>query len=615
MTNTEYNLANLWPRFSELLSGTVSVTTPQGISALVVLVLFILFGVFAVLSVFHFLRANHQLRFYRNLIKDLSAEALLEKRRDILKQAEQHKAYFPLWREFDESLVHVTTRQRLCNTLDAEHFFNTHSLARRLTDNRLLAAVPGFLTAIGVIGTFAGLQMGLAELDVSSDNFNTLKQGIAGLIGGASIAFMTSVWGVITSVTFNFFEKFLERNIRSSISNFQNQVDYLYPRITAEQSLTNIEDFTKQSMEKLAELDEKIGHKMQEAMQQASDSIRQGMEQSLTTILGPAIEKLVENAHNGSEKALESLLERFMEGMGEAGNSQRAMMDDAANGINSAALDMTEGLAGFSSKLDGQIEGMMEKNAQLMVGLEKVMEKQTAAQNDYDEKRQQQFDEQIKGFQGAQTELTDGIGNMLQSHEMQFKEIIDGVESLLSSFNTLAVMHEESSKAMQVASSDIKASSNQFGLLSTNLKDTTDSLSSQLEQLNEKVIQTVEENKNNLVVTERLALQLENIQGGMDVTATTMNNAAEKAENGLTAVDRHFNQLMQSLDNHIKQLNKQVVDLLDEYSERVKGQTVDRMNTWNEQSASYIGAMTDAVRTINAVVDEIDGKVSSGTRV
>ncbi len=87
---------------------------------------------------------------------------------------------------------------------------------------------------------------------------------------------MTSVWGIATSVAFNFYEKMLERSIRSSINSFQNRVDLsYYPRVTAEQSLSNIEDFTKQSMEKLAELDEKIGHKMQEAMQQASNSIRE----------------------------------------------------------------------------------------------------------------------------------------------------------------------------------------------------------------------------------------------------------------------------------------------------------------------------------------------------
>src|SRR5690606_16869720 len=121
----------------------------------------------------------------------------------------------------------------------------------------------------------------LSALDPANANVDDMTHGIFGMIGGASIAFMTSVWGVFTSVLFNFFEKFLERNIRSSINAFQNEVDYLYPRITAEQSLSNIEDFTRQSNDRLAELDEKIGHKMQEAMREASGVISESVAESL----------------------------------------------------------------------------------------------------------------------------------------------------------------------------------------------------------------------------------------------------------------------------------------------------------------------------------------------
>ena len=269
MAPTEYKLSQLAPRIPDLLSGEILISSPEGLSAAFVLALLFAVALFGLISIWSYIRAVLQLRFYRGLIKGVSSDQLLERQRDITQTALQNKRYGQLWREFDESLVHVPHRDRLFNTLDAAHFFNTHTISSGLTESRLLAAVPGFLTAIGVIGTFAGLQMGLANLSGSigsSPEIEELKTGIFGMIGGASIAFMTSVWGVFTSVLFNFCEKMLERNIRASIAAFQNQVDYLYPRITAEQSLSNIEDFSRQSTEKLAELDEKIGHRLQEAM-------------------------------------------------------------------------------------------------------------------------------------------------------------------------------------------------------------------------------------------------------------------------------------------------------------------------------------------------------------
>ena len=89
----------------------------------------------------------------------------------------------------------------------------------------------------------------------------------------------------------------------------------------------------------------------------------------------------------------------------------------------------------------------------------------------------------------------------------------------------------------------------------------------------------------------------------------TMGDAAEKAESGLVAVDRHFDSLAKSLREHVESLESQVANLLSDYSERVQSQTVTRLNTWNEQTNTYIGSMTDAVRALNDVVDEIDGKV------
>lgn len=538
MDSAQYNLTKLWPQFDLLLSGDF--TSPEGLSALFVSVLLSLLLIFSCWSLVNYWQAKNRIKFYRSLISGLTVEKLLEKRRDIFNSAMENKRYGRLWREFDESLVHVPQKERLCNTLDASHFFNTQTISRGLTENRLLSAVPGFLTAIGVIGTFAGLQMGLSELNVTSDDFAELKSGIEVLIGGASIAFMTSVWGVFTSVTFNFFEKMLERGARSSISEFQKEVDYLYPRVTAEQSLTHIEDFSRQSMEKLAELDEKIGHKMQEAMQQASVVIRDGMEQSLNTILGPAIERLVDNAHSGSEKALESMMERFLEGIGSAGDNQRVALENAANKM---------------------------------------------------------------------TEFTGGISSAINEQKEQNDSLFEGLNNLLREMSTLTEGHKKVTESMENASSDMKSSSNQLGVLSANVESAAEALSEKLAEAAEKNISVATQNRESSEIIQGMVDKINDINQLLNSTATTLEDAAEKAGDGLTSVNSHFDSLTKSLSKHVSELEEQISDLLSDYSERVQSQTSDRMNVWNEQTNSYIGAMTDAVRVINDVVDEIDSKV------
>lgn len=658
MDSAQYNLTKLWPQFNLLLSGDF--TSPEGLSALFVSVLLALLFIFSCWSLINYWQAKNQIKFYRSLISGLTVEKLLEKRRDIFNSALENKRYGRLWREFDESLVHVPQKDRLCNTLDAAHFFNTQSISRGLTENRLLSAVPGFLTAIGVIGTFAGLQMGLSELNVTSDDFAELKSGIEVLIGGASIAFMTSVWGVFTSVTFNFFEKILERGVRSSISDFQKEVDYLYPRITAEQSLTHIEDFSRQSMEKLAELDEKIGHKMQEAMQQASVVIRDGMEQSLNTILGPAIERLVDNAHSGSEKALESMMERFLEGIGSAGDNQRVALENAANKMTEASGGMSSGLNDFASNMDKQITQMAQRNTEIFNSLESSIKKQMDQHNSEDEQRQKSLtagmegfideirsqtkeisdqnktimqevseslthqiegqrdqdlarqktlDGQLTRFQDSQSGITESIDAVLNAQKQQNDSLFEGLNNLLTKMSALTEGQKEVTEGMENASTEMKSSSNQLGLLSANVQSAAEALSETLAEAAENNVSVAAQNRESSEIVQGMVDKINDINQLLNSTATTLEDAAEKAGDGLSSVNSHFDNLTKSLSKHVNELEEQISDLLSDYSERVQSQTSDRMNVWNEQTNSYIGAMTDAVRVINDVVDEIDSKV------
>ena len=253
------DFSNLIPEFRLLLEGDMPIDSAQGFSTSIVIILLVLMGVCLLFAIWQWAKAHLQVRFYRKTLRAYDSAELLARRQDINEKMASRKNYGSLWQEFDESLV--CAGDHLYNTLDASHFFNHYSLARGLTDNRLLAAVPSFLTALGVIGTFAGLQIGLGEIrdagfGSADSGVDEIKAGIGGMIAGAAIAFMTSVWRIGSSVVFNFIEKILERSIRSSISTLQNQIDSLYQRLTAEKSLADIERHNRESrkiMQTLAE--------------------------------------------------------------------------------------------------------------------------------------------------------------------------------------------------------------------------------------------------------------------------------------------------------------------------------------------------------------------------
>jgi len=350
MNKTEFDLWSLVPDFSLIFNGGIS--GGGGLSALFVLFLLVIAISFFTYAVLGWFSAKRKINFYKNLLSNIDEKELAKKQRDLRNLALESKKHGQLWREFDESLVKSSDGERLFNTLDAAHFFNVSTLAGSLTQNRLLAAVPGFLTAVGVVGTFVGLQLALSQLQLQQNaGVEELRDGIGSLINGASIAFMTSVWGIGTSLVFNFVEKVFERSIRSRIHKLQNQIDYLFPRINAEQSLVSIADHSKSANETLQGLAEKIGDRLQEALVETTSSIQTGLENSLNQIMGPAIQSLVDNANQGSEQALEGLLTKFMEGVGEAGNSQRVMMEKASGNVENAVNNMGTQMQSFVGQL------------------------------------------------------------------------------------------------------------------------------------------------------------------------------------------------------------------------------------------------------------------------
>jgi len=367
---TKIDLSGLFPDFN---SFGIYPETAEQLSAFFVVVLFCVAGLFFVISLYALWKAFSRINGISRFCKDLEKE--IPKTRMMSRQGVRGKANKAkgddghLWREFDDNLVEIKEGDEihLYTVYDASHFFNSSTLAREITESRMLAAVPGFLTALGVIGTFVGLQLGLSELNIGNDvAVDEMKSGLAHVIGGAKIAFMTSVWGVSLSVLFNVIEKGLENWVRYRIHYLQMRIDALFPCFSAEVQLKKIAEDGSESREALQGLAERIGEKMQEALIEATTGITTGLEQSLEKIMAPAINKLVDETNDGSQKALEQLVERFLEKFGEQGEAQRGAMDEASKGVGEALSTMNQTLEGFVGTLNQNQDTAVKREQELM---------------------------------------------------------------------------------------------------------------------------------------------------------------------------------------------------------------------------------------------------------
>ncbi|MEH8205527.1 anti-phage ZorAB system protein ZorA [Aeromonas veronii] len=412
-------LKHLWPDFSQMLNGTTN-----GISAwfwsftcfIFVLSLFFLFKHYR-----HFIERSKALR---SLLDGQSRETLAHSRREILQRAQKLNAnnIGHLWQEFDESLVLSSDNKQLFNSIDAEHFFNAKTLATGLTASRLLAATPSFLVAIGVLGTFVGLTIGLEGLVGNTAEIETLKSGINKLISGAAVAFMTSVWGVAFSLLLNLCEKLFERKALNDIQDLQNRIDFLYPRLPAEQSLVHIAEYSKESKEALQELHERIGDRLQESINGMSDAMQNALTDTLNNIMGPAIQTLVHSTSQQSSQVMENLVGSFIEGISSAGREQGEQLDKVAADVNAAVSSMGERLEQLFSKLSTQQASSLD------------------AQDEQSRRFQEQLQQLANSADERQGQLESRFGKMMgdlaQQHEQQQSTLLEQQQKMLGSLGT-----------------------------------------------------------------------------------------------------------------------------------------------------------------------------------
>lgn len=386
----------LWPDFSLLFTAE-----SNGISAWFWIATAAIFAV----SVFFLIKHNRHFRkrmqALHSLLDGQSEETLALSRRETLQKAQGLDApnIGMLWREFDESLVASPDQKHLFNTLDAEHFFNARTLAGGLTASRLLAAAPSFLVALGVLGTFVGLTIGLTKLNIDShSSTEQMRAGIDWMIQGAAVAFMTSVWGVFFSLLLNFLEKMFERNALNAIQDLQHEIDFLYPRIPAEQSLVHIAEYGKESKEALQELHERIGDRLQETLNGMNEAMQTALTDALNNIMAPAIQTLVSTTSQQSTQVLEKLVGSFMEGMSSVGREQGQQMQQAAADVNAAVSGMSERMNQLFTSLTDQQGRQLEVAQQQSSQFEAQLQRITGSADQRQEQMEQRFGELMAGL-------------------------------------------------------------------------------------------------------------------------------------------------------------------------------------------------------------------------
>lgn len=152
----------------------------------------------------------------------------------------RHDAFFAhevLDMEFQDYKDKIEEQERRQEELlrDIEEDFNEKSIAVRTWQN-VVQLIPNSLTGLGILGTFVGLLFGISNIGFSS--VTVAIGSLQTLLGGISIAFYTSIAGVILSLIFELLYKMAWNRMTNELARFTKEFhEYVIPDTETQERL------------------------------------------------------------------------------------------------------------------------------------------------------------------------------------------------------------------------------------------------------------------------------------------------------------------------------------------------------------------------------------------
>lgn len=269
-------------------------------------------------------------------------------------------------------------------------YFNDELIDATIKKN-VLNLIPGVMTGLGILGTFLGLTIGLQSFNTG--NSEEIAASIAPLMNGIKVAFHTSIYGMMFSLSYNYIYKEILEDAYIALDNFMMAFDsYVDSDADADNGST--------VQRILNNMPEAIGKKVAEIVAPAMDRMNDTLENFTKNIADSQVQGVAEIVDHFMESMNASLGDSFIslretidktcelqqqnsEIMTTVLNEIQKMTDNIIS-INELSNKTVEGMAGYVEEIE-ELQKIINDN---FVSAEVQLE----YQKEYDEKLRQYID-------------------------------------------------------------------------------------------------------------------------------------------------------------------------------------------------------------------------------
>lgn len=234
-----------------------------------------------------------------------------------------------------------------------------------------LNQVPGILTGLGILGTFIGLSLGLQSFNTGTTAEMTAS--IEPLMNGIKVAFHTSIYGMIFSLTYNVIYKKKLYEAEEAVFNFISAFKkYVLPD-TANDGRNQLIALQEQNLEIIKEMSFRTSRELAEIMEPHLEK------------LGRTIVDFENVATRSQEEALDRVVNSFIGQMNQSLGNTFSQINNAVNeeyGVQKQNAQMMQEVLKATGASSITLNDINNETGRLVLTLNKYSESIQAIQNE-----------------------------------------------------------------------------------------------------------------------------------------------------------------------------------------------------------------------------------------
>lgn len=459
----------------------------------------------------------------------------------------------------------------------------------------------------------------LQKIEKSSNNTSLILSTLAEKIGDRLQESMERVGETISRSMEESLAKVLAPALEQLANTTKDQVQQA--SLSSQAQLENMLESFRGSLEKSGQKQGEIVNEATIAMKEATlnmadkfHEISQDLSMSMQNMASEYSQsaKAVEESLKAQSTSAAALVEHSAQETEGMFKQIRSMIDSLNNTINEQINQHKQDSLEQKESLSLQLDEVLNKTNANLELIQQHFNDKMQAEKELAESRNQDFAKMVEHLHSmmgeAQTTFNQGNNKLLDSNQSMANDL----KQLHSSFAKLGEMNERSSKNMEKAALALNASTDSFKEIANGIQKNLQAMNNEVSHAISMVTQVCNASSDNVSMLKESAHRLQDTLSGMNKMCDSLNKSSELSNRSFATLNNQFREMMDTIRAQTEEFSKELSAQMTQYHDSLSNVVNERMNEWNKQTSNYTNMMTNSIRSLGNIIEEIESITNKG---